>query len=241
MVASMGPKEGDIVLELAAGTGETGFAAAVRVGLQGKLISTDFAPAMVDAARRRGDELGLSNVEYRVMDAERIDLDDDSVDGVLCRWGYMLLADPAAALSETRRVLREGGKVAFSVWGAPERNQWASVPGKVLVERGHLPAPEAGAPGIFAMADEQRIRELVGDAGFTSVEIGEVPMSWTYEDSDDYWRFLTELAGALAMAINGLPEEEQRAIRDQVEERLAEQLSEMGFELDALCHNVVAS
>ena len=51
---------------------------------------------MLDAARRRGAELGLANVEYRIIDAERIELDDDSVDGVLCRFGYMLLPDPAS-------------------------------------------------------------------------------------------------------------------------------------------------
>ena len=60
------------------------------------------------------------------MDAEHMDLDDDSVDGVICRFGYMLMADPAAALAETRRVLRPGGRLVFSVWGPPDRNPWVS-------------------------------------------------------------------------------------------------------------------
>ena len=76
---------------------------------------------MVDAARRRGAELGLENVDYRVLDAERMDLPDASVDGVLCRYGYMLMADPAAALAETRRVLKPGGRLSFAVVGAPEQ------------------------------------------------------------------------------------------------------------------------
>ena len=71
---------------------------------------------MVAAARRESERLGLANVEHREMDAERMDLDDDSVDGVLCRSGYMLMADPARALAETRRVLRDGGRLAQSVW-----------------------------------------------------------------------------------------------------------------------------
>ena len=53
------------------------------------------------------------------MDAEQIELSADSVDGVLCRFGYMLLTDPAAALAQTRRVLRPGGRLALAVWGAP--------------------------------------------------------------------------------------------------------------------------
>ena len=99
------------------------------------MISTDFAPEMVDVARRYGEARGLENVEYRVLDAERMDLDDDSVDGVVCRWGYMLMADPAAALKETRRVLRGGGPLAFAVWRTPDRNPWAAVPGMTLVQR----------------------------------------------------------------------------------------------------------
>ena len=109
MVRELAPRPGDTVLELAAGVGDTGFEAADLVGERGRLISTDFSPAMIEAARRRGTELGVNNVEYSVMDAERIELDADSVDGVLCRFGYMLMADQAAALAETRRVLRPAG------------------------------------------------------------------------------------------------------------------------------------
>ena len=93
MLKALGPEPGQTILELAAGTGETGFAAARAIGPDGRLISTDFAPEMVAAARRASERLGLANVEHREMDAERMDLDDDSVDGVLCRWGYMLMAD----------------------------------------------------------------------------------------------------------------------------------------------------
>ncbi len=88
------------MLELAAGVGETGFDAAEVIGEQGRLICTDFSPAMLAAARRRGAARGLRNVEYRVIDAEKIELEADAVDGVLCRFGYMLMVDPAGG---TRR------------------------------------------------------------------------------------------------------------------------------------------
>ena len=130
MVAAIDPQPGQIILELAAGPGETGFAAAERVGPTGRLISTDFSPNMVDAARRQSTQLGLSNVEHRILDAQHMDLEDRSVDGVLCRWGFMLMADPAMAFNETRRVLRPAGKLAFSVWGEPTRNPWAAVPAR---------------------------------------------------------------------------------------------------------------
>ncbi len=67
MLRELRPQEGDTVLELAAGTGETGFEAAAIVGETGRVITTDFSPAMLETARRRGAELGVSNVDYRVM------------------------------------------------------------------------------------------------------------------------------------------------------------------------------
>ena len=71
----------------------------------GAVPSTDVAPEMLVAARRRAAGVGLENAEFRVMDAQKLDLADESVDGVLCRWGYMLVEEPARAFAETRRVL----------------------------------------------------------------------------------------------------------------------------------------
>lgn len=87
MIRELAPRAGDTVLELAAGAGDTGFEAAAIAGEGGWLISTDFSPEMVQVARRRGGELAVDNVDYRVIDAERIELDADAVDGVLGRFG----------------------------------------------------------------------------------------------------------------------------------------------------------
>ena len=124
-----------------------------------------------------------------------MDLDDDSVDGVLCRWGYMLMSDRATALAETRRVLRDGGRLSLSVWGAAERNPWASLPAKALTEHTGAPPANPKDPGIYAMADPERVRSLVQDAGFAEPRLDEVGVRWRFEDCDAYWRYVTELAG----------------------------------------------
>ena len=184
LITELTSQPGDTVLELGAGAGDTGFAAVALLGERGRLISTDFSPEMVEVARRRGAELGRENVDYRVIDAEQIELPADFVDGVLCQSGYMLMADPAAALSEARRVLRPGGRLALSVWGAPEHNPWASIGGRILVERGHVPLPEPRTPGASSMASAERTRMLLEEAGFTEVRTDEVPVRFAFDDLD---------------------------------------------------------
>jgi SAM-dependent methyltransferase len=240
LVDNLDIKPGDTVLELAAGTGETGYAAARAVGDSGKVISTDFSPEMVEMARSGGEEQGLTNLEYRVMDAEHMGLDDDSVDGVICRWGYMLMADPEAALRETRRVLRPGGKLAFSVWGPADRNLWALHPAALLVERGMLTPPEPGMPGIFALADTERIKSVVKAAGFGDPQIHEVPIEWTYQSFDDYWDFVSQVSGPIAFAIQKLSDADVADVKEKLRERTAGFAEKDGFRLPGLCLNVVA-
>jgi ubiquinone/menaquinone biosynthesis C-methylase UbiE len=228
LVEKADPQPGQTFLDIAAGTGDLGLAVAERVGAGGHVISSDFSPNMVEVARRNGEARDLTQVEYRVLDAEKMDLDDDSVDGVVCRWGYMLMADPAAALRETRRVLRDGGPLAFAVWAPPDRNPWAAIPGMTLVQRGHMPPPEPGAPGIFAMGDPGRIRELVIRAGFAEPELEEIAFEFRYADFDDLWDALVRLAGPLARAVRALPDAEQQATRTAIEENVEPYRNEDG-------------
>lgn len=238
LVDGIDPQPGDTVLELAAGVGDTGFLASERIAPDGRLISSDFSPAMVDAARRRAGERGITGVDFRVLDAQALDLPDASVDSVLCRWGYMLMPDPAAALRETRRVLQPGGRLAFSVWGPPEENPWASIPARTLVEAGHMDPPRAGSPGVFALADAERIEALVVAAGFEPPEVSETPVLWTFETFDDYWAFVLEKAGALSSVILPLPDNEHEAVRESVRSTLGRK-AEGAFGLPGLCLNAV--
>ncbi|MDQ4075571.1 MAG: methyltransferase domain-containing protein [Chloroflexota bacterium] len=241
LIRRLDPEPGDTVLELAAGLGETGFRAAQRVGEEGLLICSDFASEMVAAARERAREMGIRNVAFRVLDAEQMELATDSVDGVLCRWGYMLMIEPAKALHETRRVLRPGGRLAFSVFAAPERNPWASLVTRVLVSQGHIPPPDPRAPGIFAMADPTRIRELVAAAGFAEPEIEEMTLQWRFVDQEAYWQFLLEAAGAISPILRALPPAAQSTVRHQLHEAAKPFYSGDGYDFLAVVLNVVTS
>jgi SAM-dependent methyltransferase len=242
MVHELRPASGDTVLELAAGLGETGFEVAAGLGERGRLISTDLSPSMLGAARRRGAELGAHNVEYRIVDAERIELDTDSVDGVLCRFGYMLMADPVAALSETRRVLRQGRRLTLAVWGAPVRNPFFGVIGYSLGQRGLIPPLEPPpAPGIFSMASAERTTVLLEEAGFGDVRTEEVPVHFGLPDVDAYLSLIADTAGPVALTMRGLSDNERAAVRADVEASFAGFAAGSGYVLPGVALCAVAS
>ena len=227
-------KVGRRILEVAAGPGDTGFLAARRLG-NGRLVSTDLSPSMVDVARKRGAELGIANADYQPLDAQNMNLEDESFDGVICRWGFMLMPDPAAALRECRRVLVRGGRLVFAVFTSPEQNPWASLPARVLMNDGYLPAPTSEwRPGILALADRGRLQSLLDGARFSSTDIEPVDMYWSFPDADGYWSFLMDVT-ALGPLVRSLPDAARTSVRSKIDERLESFTSKSGVVLPARC------
>ena len=237
------PAPGQTILDLAAGVGETGFAAASRIGKDGKLISSDFSPEMVRASERAARDLGIENAEFRVLDAENLDLADDSVDGVLCRFGLMLFPEPRRAASEIRRVLRPGGRLACSTWGPPDRNPWMTTSARLMIERGQMePLASDGGPGMFAMADGDAVVALLEDAGFESARTETMKIAWRFATGDEYWSFVSTLQGPVAAAISELDDEQKLQVRDALEERVRQFATDGGgYALPGLAVNTVAS
>jgi len=239
LVSRLDPQPGQVVLDLAAGTGETGFLAAPRLEPGGRLITGDREAAMLEAARRLGAELGVTNAEFRILDADALDLPGASVDGVLNRFGYILRGEPPRALAEIRRVLRNGGRLAFSVWAARELNEWMTVPADVMVERGHL-APQSEAEArLSARRNPESIRALVAASGFAAPEIEETAVPYRFADADELWLFVSELRGPVALALEGLGMDERAEIRAEIESR-ATRTAE-GLELGGVSLNVATS
>jgi SAM-dependent methyltransferase len=219
MIDAADPQPGQRVLELAAGLGETGFLAAEMVAPVGGLITSDQADAMLDGARKRAGELSLTNVEFQVLNAEWIDLPVASVDVVLCRWGYMLMVDPAAALAETRRVLRPDGHVALAVWDSIEHNPWALLPATELLERGLTQPPAAGAPGPFALGDKQKVRDLLEGAAFDEVWVEPLDLVQRSASFEEFWETTLDIARAFHDAVLARPEAEIAEIRSSLAAR----------------------
>ncbi|MGH2755698.1 MAG: class I SAM-dependent methyltransferase [Actinomycetota bacterium] len=242
LVDQVHPAAGHTILDVAGGPGEIGFLAAKRVGPAGRVIETDFSPQMVAAARRRASELGLGNIETRVLDAQQMDLEVGSVDGIVCRWGFMLMDDPQTALAGCRRVLKEGGRLALSVWGGVDKNPWVTIPGMTMVQLGHQPGGDPFGPGgMFSMSDPETVRGMLDQAGFSDIVIEEMPVDWRYGSFDEAWDFMTQVAGAIATVIEELSPADVTELRAQLEANMQSFGSSEGLTLPGVTINASGS
>jgi SAM-dependent methyltransferase len=199
LVDALAPQPGHQLLELAAGTGEVGMLLAELVAPGGEVVISDFAPGMLDAAQQRAAGRGLDNVRFKQIDAESIDLAAASLDGVVCRWGLMLMADPEAALREVRRVLRPGRPLSFAVWTAPAENPWRALLDEALT--GAPPATEA--PGMFGWSDRALIEAHLEAAGFLDHVIEPVDLAFRYGSIAEWIATTRQISRRFDEALSG--------------------------------------
>ncbi len=221
LVEHLDLQPGERVLELAAGPGDTGFMAAEVVRPGGTLISSDGSEKMLAIARDRAREQGIDNVEFKQLQLEWIDLKTASVDAILCRWGVMLLVDPAAALTECRRVLRPGGRMTLAVWDALEANPWAAIPSGAVQALGFAPPPDPTVPGPFSLSAPARLPELLAEAGFVDVQVETVAIDRRFEDFESFLDGTLDLSRSFATAWTQLADKQQAALMAELQLRLA--------------------
>ena len=216
MVAAIEPRPGQVLLDLAAGVGETGFRAAEQIQPGGTLLCVDAAESMLAAARRRAEHLGLAGIEVRRGELEAVPLPADSVDAVLCRWGYMVALDREAAIAETARVLRPGGRLALATWAKEGANPWAGLVTEALTRQGLSPDRTPGAPGPFDLHSRRLLAGLLAGGGFGEIETDELEVRFRYPDLDDYWQASVALSRPFADVVEGLDAAARRDLRDEL-------------------------
>lgn len=179
MLASLTPRliraariaESDTVLDIGCGCGETSRIAA-HSAPQGEVLGVDISASMLAQAREQTHKEGLANLRFEQADAESAPLPDTHFDVAMSRFGVMFFNDAQAAFRNVARALRPGGRLVFLCWQEALQNEHIVVPFSVLASFGPLPDIGApGAPGPFSLADPDRIRELLTEAGYGDVDI----------------------------------------------------------------------
>lgn len=218
------------MLDLAAGLGDTGFLALPGLHPSGRLVTTDVAPEMVDAARRRARELGLEQGDqsFAVEDAAALSFPDASFDCVVFRWGLMLVPDMDAAARELARVLRPGGRAAVAVWADPDANDWMTVAGRSALELGLLARPAPDEPGPFRLSADGALSAVLDRGGLAVQHVEDVPLTWRAESLTEWWEAARDTSRMLGRLLERVSTEDVERIRVGAVRRLAEHVRSDG-------------
>ncbi len=193
IVDYLAPGGTQVILDIAAGTGEPGLSIARRLR-GGRVVITDLADGMLAVAKEKAARAGVTNVEFREADACALPFPDNTFDAVSCRLGYMFFPDMAIAAREMARVVKPGGRVATTVWGAPERNFWVTCMVQNIGKHMDVPPTPPGAPGMFRCAQPGLIAGLFKTAGLSGVAEREVPCTVGLSGPAEYWEMVTEIS-----------------------------------------------
>ena len=217
IVARLGAKQGQRVLDLASGTGEPSLAIAERVGPLGSVLGVDFVEPMIEFAREKANRRDLTNVEFRVEDCENLNVPQGTFDGASMRFGLMFFAEPVVALKRVHQAIKPGGRLVIGTWGPLDKNPWAAIPISFLKRYIDIPAPPPGAPGLFAFADTERLKSTLSQAGFQKIEIENVPNEvGSFQSGKAYCEFIFTLSGPLAGLLTQLPADKQARVQEEI-------------------------
>jgi SAM-dependent methyltransferase len=206
MLDAVGASGGARLLDVACGPGFIAGAAADRGAL---VTGLDFSAAMVAQARQR-----LPALTFREGDAEALPFEPGSFDAVVMNFGLLHLARPDAALAEAHRVLRPGGRYAFTVWS--EQAMAFQLAVRAIEEHGNAKVPLPEGPAFFRFSDAAEAGRALAAIGFGEVEVRELPITWRPPSADAVFDALSRGGVRTAAVLRGQTPEALAAIRDAV-------------------------
>jgi SAM-dependent methyltransferase len=205
--------EGDRVLDLAAGPGGAGLAAAQRVGSTGRVVLSDVAAEMVAVAARRAS--ADAQVSTAVFDQSAIDFGDASFDAVINRHGLMFVEDPARTVAEAVRVLRAGGRYAVMTWDRREANPWLGLVLDAVSAQFGVPFPPPNVRGPFSLDTPDVLTSVLRDGGLEDVTVDAMSTPMHAASLGEWRERVPKLAGPLAILLAGM----EANVRDAIVER----------------------
>jgi ubiquinone/menaquinone biosynthesis C-methylase UbiE len=238
LLARMDPKIRERCLDIATGPGEPAMSIARMVGADGRVVGIDLSEQMVRLATRIAKERRIPNVEFRAMDAEKIDFPDESFDLAVSRFGFQIFTNPEVVAKEAFRVLAPKGRIGATVWSSADKaSAIHAVVGPMLEfaepdETGYLPTPyELGGKGEMV--------KLLEDAGFHEGKEERKTHVMVYKDADEYFNTFVE-GTPLGHSIR----EEDPAVQEKIIARTRDNLRQWrtrrGLEIPCECVIVTA-
>jgi enediyne biosynthesis protein CalE5 len=209
---------GQVVLDVAGGTGEPALTIAELVRPSGAVISTDAIPEMLATAEREAAHRQLSNIKFHQCLADSLPFESNYFDIVVCRLGVMFFPNPLASLREMLRVTRSGGRIAFAVWSGAEFNPFFQIVTMIVSRYLEMPPIDPQAPGAYRYAEPGKLASLLDQAG--AANIVERVFNFHIEAPimpKEFWRLRTETSDTLRESVKRLSAEQLSQAEQEVE------------------------
>ena len=223
LIEHAGIHRGQTVLDVAGGAGEPSLTIAEAVGPEGSVTFTDGVAEMVETARARAQQRGLTNIQFHQTVAESLPFAGESFDVVVSRLGVMLFADPDMAIREMLRVLKPGGRLAFAVWGKSDINPFCYLVTRVMDSHVKSPAADPDAPSAFRFAEPGKLMSVMKQAGAIDVEEDMVTFDIEAPISPrQFWTMRSQTSDTLREKLTTLSADEQAEIAIEIEQAVKE-------------------
>jgi SAM-dependent methyltransferase len=228
LVEMAGVKEGDRVLDVAAGYGEPSLTAARKVGPEGSIVATDISAEMLEFGRKRAAANGVENIEFMQSDGISLDFPAESFDAAVSRWGIIFEPDGEGTAAKVRGFLNPGSRFAISSWGPPERVPFIAIAMKTAMQKLEVPPPPPGTPGPLSRPTSEAIGGLLEGGGFSDVEVEELEVTFPLDSAEEYTAYVKAIVAPIVAMISAHPEEVQRETWQAITDAAAEQANADG-------------
>jgi len=169
-------KTGEAVIDVGCGCGATSFDLLKQVGAAGRVTGVDISEPMLGRARDLAP-IGAP-VEFVLADATVYPFAPASTDVLFSRFGVMFFAQPSDSFANMRKALRANGRLAFACWRTPRDNPWMMLGLQEAYKYvPKLPEMKPDDPGPFSFANEERVRRILGEAGFSDINMERADLS----------------------------------------------------------------
>ena len=192
---TLNPQSGERILEIGCGTGTTTLALGGRVGTSGEILAADLSRPMLNKAIERANVSAEHPITFVEADAQVHSFPTAAFDAVYSRFGVMFFDDPIAAFRNIGKAVRPGGRMAYVCWADRKANPWIRIPAGAAKTCLDLPAPPPDdAPGQFSMENEDRVQQILHDAGWSDIGLERFTVDGSIgSDAADAARFITKM------------------------------------------------
>ncbi len=205
------------ILDLACGSGEPSLSIATHVGPKGHVVATDIVPEMLQIAEKNAREKGLSNIEFKVSNAETLDFPDESFDAVTCRFGVMFFSDPQKAMSEINRVLKKDRLVSLVSWGPEAKNPRFTATTAILRKYLNAVGSNSASQSVLQYSEHGSLAAILKGAFFREIneEYRDIPWIWDGTPREQF-RSFREISGPFSKLFDALDKERKRKATQEI-------------------------